>query len=237
MSEPNIDEDVQEDLKEEVKPLKIEEVLSEIQVELKAPKGQYNKFGKYSYRSCEDILNALKPFLNKYGAIIILKDEIIEVSGWVYVKSTATFGLTTGSDEISVCAYAREHVDRKGMDVSQITGTASSYARKYALNGLFAIDDVADGDTRKPADKISDEPIDETKVNGAYETFKKNIDGISPDGVEPDSLREVKQTYSLLSNDEILAVVAKFGSDTPEDSRKGYKAILKELIKTREVAA
>ena len=120
-------------------------ILQRIQSELKAPKGQYNDFGKYAYRSCEDIVEALKPILAKYKAVVILSDEMVEVGGRVYVKATATF--KTENEVVSVSAYAREPVAMKGMNESQITGAASSYARKYALNGLFCIDDTKDADT------------------------------------------------------------------------------------------
>lgn len=120
-------------------------ILQKIQQELKAPKGQYNKFGQYNYRSCEDIVEALKPILAQYDAAIILSDEIMEIGGRVYVKATAT--LKTDKESISVTAYAREPEVMKGMADSQITGAASSYARKYALNGLFGIDDTKDADT------------------------------------------------------------------------------------------
>lgn len=121
------------------------EVLKNIQQELKAPKGQYNNFGKYKYRSAEDILEAVKPLLGKYGAQLTLTDDIIEVGGRIYVKATAK--LTDGKEEAVTTAFAREPAEKKGMDESQITGTASSYARKYALNGLFLIDDTKDADT------------------------------------------------------------------------------------------
>lgn len=123
----------------------IYDTLTLIQTKLKAPKGQYNSFGKYNYRSCEDILEALKPVLAEHKASVILSDEIIEVGGRFYVKATAT--LYAGGESCSACAQAREDAEKKGMDGSQITGTASSYARKYALNGLFAIDDTKDADT------------------------------------------------------------------------------------------
>ena len=116
----------------------------EIQKKLKAPKNQYNSFGKYSYRSCEDILEALKPLLAEQNLILTLSDEIIEISGRFYVKATAT--ITDGVNQISNSAYAREELEKKGMDGSQITGASSSYARKYALNGLFLIDDTKDSD-------------------------------------------------------------------------------------------
>lgn len=121
------------------------DALRKIQQELKAPKGQFNKFGGYHYRSAEDILEAVKPLLAKTKAELILSDEIVEVGGRIYVKATAL--LSDGEQQAKVTAYAREPEDKKGMDASQITGTASSYARKYALNGLFLIDDTKDADT------------------------------------------------------------------------------------------
>ena len=118
--------------------------LRSIQCELKAPKGQYNSFGKYSYRSCEDILEAVKPLLDKYKATVYI--EVVAVGERIYVKATATFVDKDGK-EVSVSAFAREPVARKGMDEAQVTGATSSYARKYALNGLFLIDDNKDADT------------------------------------------------------------------------------------------
>jgi len=118
--------------------------LAKIQQELHAPKNQKNTFGNYSYRSCEDILQAVKPLLG--DCIILCYDEIQEVSGRVYVKATAEF--SDGKDTIKNTAFAREPLSKKGMDESQITGAASSYARKYALNGLLLIDDNKDADTQ-----------------------------------------------------------------------------------------
>lgn len=120
-------------------------ILQQIQQELKAPKGQRNSFGNYNYRSCEDILEALKPILAKHGAAIVLADEVMEIGGRVYVKATATLKTKDGNE--SATAFAREPQTKKGCDESQITGATSSYARKYALNGLFGIDDTKDADT------------------------------------------------------------------------------------------
>lgn len=129
------------------------QALKKIQQELKAPKGQYNSFGKYAYRSAEDILEAVKPLLAKYDAELTLSDDITEVGGRIYVKATARFiehdAETNINDVTTVTAFAREPADKKGMDESQITGTASSYARKYALNGMFLIDDNKDVDTNE----------------------------------------------------------------------------------------
>lgn len=117
-----------------------------IQSELKAPKSQYNKFGGYKYRKAEDILEAVKPILQKQKCTLVMTDDIVMVGNRIYVKSTATLKNSSGETEISV-GYAREEETKKGMDGSQITGASSSYARKYALNGLFAIDDNTDSDT------------------------------------------------------------------------------------------
>jgi hypothetical protein len=125
--------------------------LSEIQQKLKAPKSQFNKFGGYEYRSCEDILTALKPLLG--GAVILLADEIVQIGERYYVKATAT--LREGEEVITTTAFAREEEIKKGMSSDQVTGSASSYARKYALNGLFAIDDTKDSDTTNTHDKPS----------------------------------------------------------------------------------
>ncbi len=117
-----------------------------IQAELKAPKGQYNAFADYNYRSCEDILNSLKQHLLTYKAVVLLTDDLVLIGDRFYIKATAKLVDTESNEEICVSAYAREDLQRKKMDGSQLTGSASSYARKYALNGLFAIDDTKDSD-------------------------------------------------------------------------------------------
>lgn len=119
--------------------------LAEIQRTLNAPKGQYNSFGKYHYRSCEDILEGVKPLLN--GLFLSISDEIVLIGDRYYVKATAT--ITDGETTHTASAMAREAVDKKGMDDAQITGATSSYARKYCLNGLFGIDDSKDADTNE----------------------------------------------------------------------------------------
>ncbi len=117
-----------------------------VQTELKAPKGQYNSFGKYKYRSCEDILEAVKPILAKHKATLYITDEIKLIGERYYVEATAHFVDIDSGKEITTKAYAREEESKKGMDGSQVTGASSSYARKYALNGLFDIDDTKDSD-------------------------------------------------------------------------------------------
>ena len=122
--------------------------LIEVQQELKAPKNQRNTFGNYNYRSCEDILEALKPVLAAHDATVFISDKVVvKENFWAYIESTATFVDIETGESISTTAFARETENKKGMDSSQITGSASSYARKYALNGLFLIDDTKDGDT------------------------------------------------------------------------------------------
>lgn len=125
------------------------EKLSLIQCELKAPKSQYNSFGNYYYRSCEDILEAVKPLCNKQKITMTISDEIVCIEGWHYVKATVTLHDWESVKIIKNIAYARENATKKGMDDSQITGATSTYARKYALNGLFNIDDTKDNDDQK----------------------------------------------------------------------------------------
>ena len=132
--------------------------LVKIQAELKAPKNQVNAFGKYKYRSAEDIIEAVKPILFKHQSALLISDEIVQVGDRIYVKATAMLVDETSEDRISVSGWAREEEVKKGMDAAQITGSASSYARKYALNGLFAIDDTKDADsTNEHKDEVGEE--------------------------------------------------------------------------------
>lgn len=121
--------------------------LMQIQTKIKAPKNLYNSFGKYKYRNAEGICEAVKPYLEEYKCALTLSDEIIEIGGRIYVKATATLHDTETLESVECSAMARESEEKKGMDDSQITGTASSYARKYALNGLFLLDDTKDADS------------------------------------------------------------------------------------------
>lgn len=144
----------------------IHEVLAHVQQALKAPKDQNNNFGKYKYRSAEKILERVKPLLADFGAVLTMTDDIISVNGWVYVKATAT--LDVNGETISTTAFAREEEVLKGMVAPQITGSSSSYARKYALNGLFAIDDSKDDpdtdDFRRKIAPEQDSEADAAKV-------------------------------------------------------------------------
>lgn len=140
--------------------------LLKIQSELKAPKGQFNAFGKYKYRSCEDIVEAVKPLCAKYGMALTISDDVLNIGERYYVRATATLYETETPELhfIKVTAYAREEEVKKGMDGAQITGAASSYARKYALNGLFAIDDTKDADSTNDHGAKFPEPLTEEDI-------------------------------------------------------------------------
>lgn len=155
--------------------MNIYQKLNKIQTELKAPKGQYNDYGKFKYRNCEDILEALKPMLKEMQLIIQLSDKILHIDGRFYVEATVTL-YDCESDNltsISNTAYAREEDSKKGMDGSQVTGAASSYARKYALNGLFAIDDTKDADSQDNREKESARRIQGINMNVEEVAAKK----------------------------------------------------------------
>ena len=142
--------------------MNLAEKLQKIQFEMKAPKNLFNKFGNYSYRNAEGILEAFKPFGEKYKVVLVLNDEIVNLGDRYYIKATATlYDAEDLAKPFSNSAYARESFDKKGMDDSQITGTASSYARKYALNGLFLLDDTKDSDTEETPNKASKEQVEE----------------------------------------------------------------------------
>lgn len=132
--------------------MSIYEKLAAVQYALKAPKSQYNKFGNYNYRNCEDIIEAVKPLLKANGLMLMLTDNIHLIGDRFYVEATATIIDTADGQTLEVTAFAREEKEKKGMDGSQVTGASSSYARKYALNGMFAIDDTKDSDTTNTGD-------------------------------------------------------------------------------------
>lgn len=176
--------------------MNIYEKLLKAQVELKAPKGQYNSFGKYKYRSCEDILEALKPVLDKFKLTLFIKDDVIEVNTRNYVKATITLVNIEKPDEIiETSALAREEETKKGMDGSQITGASSSYARKYALNGMFMIDDTKDSDSTNTHGK------DETKIDEEKkQTFLNSKEGMIErlkESLSSDKLSKVLGAYNV----------------------------------------
>ena len=155
--------------------------LLKIQKELKAPKGQYNSFGRYNYRSCEDILEGVKPLLDKYKATLFIADNLELIGDRFYVKAIATFVDTESGEVVESSAFARESEDKKGMDASQVTGATSSYARKYALNGLFLIDDTKDADTDAYTEQQNNAPA-EKKATKTTKTTKKDeeLPGMNP---------------------------------------------------------
>lgn len=206
--------------------LNLTQRLLNAQSELKAPKGQYNSFGKYKYRSAEDILEAVKPINAKHGVLLTITDEPVLIGDWHYIKATAT--VTDGNESLVVTAYARESQTKKGMDDSQITGTASSYARKYALNGLYLIDDTKDADTDEytkqaqpkrsapqkasPTSSVKPSAKDigelKTKVNNFSELMKTKGKEVTPDmvletlgitGFDSLSLLDIKEALNKLN--------------------------------------
>jgi hypothetical protein len=180
--------------------------LIKIQSELKSPKTQRNNFGNYNYRNCEDILEAVKPLLDKYECTLTISDDIVEVGGRVYIKATATFYDIKLGINSSVSAYAREPEQQKGMSESQITGASSSYARKYALNGLFLIDDTKDADATNMHDavKMVEQKLKPILKVGT-ELFDKCRAGFLKDAK---NLTAIQERYSM--NDETFeALTAK----------------------------
>jgi hypothetical protein len=167
----------------ETKTKTLHELLAEVQAKLNAPKSRKNTFGNYNYRSCEDILEAVKPLLKEQGLLLTLSDTLVNIGDRYYVAATAKVAIDGSSFEVN--AYAREEETKKGMDGSQITGTASSYARKYALNGLFLIDDTKDADTddhhnqmasgaSQPAKSASSQPAKQvSRDDGYYNEYEK----------------------------------------------------------------
>ena len=194
----------------------IYEKLKIIQTKLKAPKGQYNSFGKYHYRSLEDITEAIKPLLDETGATLTISDEIIQIGDRYYVKATATLYDIGSNENISVTAFARESETKKGMDESQITGATSSYARKYALNGLFAIDDTKDTDTEEyqSTAKKEDKKQENTKPTGQKIT-KAQIDDM--------------KELAKLKNIDIEALEQKTGKKIDEYTPHEYAQTMKWL--------
>jgi hypothetical protein len=165
-----------------------------IQEELKAPKNQRNNFGGYNYRSAEDIIEAVKPIAHRYGYYLIISDEIVEVGGRIYVKATARLQPNEAGNIYSATGWAREEETKKGMDGAQITGAASSYARKYALNGLLAIDDTKDADA--------------TNTHGKEETNNANL------VIKTEGSVGMAQTAPA-----VRVYPAKNTSDKPEDDK------------------
>ena len=196
------------------------EKLSRIQAELKAPKSQRNNFGNYNYRSCEDILEAVKPLLAREGLVLTITDSIEMVGNRYYVKATAT--VTDGEKNFATTAFAREAENKKGQDESQITGSSSSYARKYALNGLFCIDDTKDADTMDNTEKPKAAPKAKTKeapkAPRKVDSLRAIAAAAKEIGVTNDDIKEVmrrhynKETSSELTDSEAAEMEQNFVS-------------------------
>jgi hypothetical protein len=182
------------------------ERLIAVQSQLKVPKNQYNDYGGFKYRSCEDILEAVKPLLQKEGLYVTIADDIVVIGERFYVKATAT--LSDGENAISNHAFAREDAAKKGMDGSQVTGTASSYARKYALNGLLAIDDTKDADTLNNGKEYTAT----SKASG-----KAKATAPTPKIPAPDKAAVIAAVYAAQTEEEVVAIYKKnsyyFGKD------------------------
>ena len=187
--------------------------LVNIQSALKAPKSQFNSFGKYNYRSCEDILEGLKPILKEEKALVILDDNIVQIGNRFYVEATATLIDAETGEKVSTKALAREDETKKGMDLAQVTGSVSSYARKYALNGLFCIDDTKDSDaTNKHGNEQKKKEVNESELNTLYSLGES---------IEKDKNRVDSEVYKKFGK---LAV--DLTKQEYEKVLNGYKSIL-----------
>ena len=220
----------------------INDTLLKIQTELVAPKNQFNKFGKYKYRSCEDILEAIKPFLKETRSNLIISDEVVQLGDRYYVKATATL-VTKEDQNVSATAYARESEGRKGMDDSQLTGATSSYARKYALNGLFCIDDTKDADTQNghqekttvsmPSEvQTQVKTTPKTAVNAPVSNENAQSNGISKESAQ--SLVNLAKMKGY-TQDEYNEIIFTLGyTKTVEILQQDYTTILESLSKPAE---
>lgn len=215
------------------------EKLLNVQAELKAPKNQYNSFGKYKYRSCEDILEGLKPVLAKVRATLFITDDLVQIGERYYIKATARFVDAESGESVENSAYARESIDKKGMDDSQVTGATSSYARKYALNGLFLIDDTKDADTdeyqnqqNKPAKKQTQPKSDEQLNKEMAEKVDKNLIPKANDTIDAGQIAMMKSEMNRtgVSLAQILSIA--HCEKLEEMTQATAVAILNKLGKT-----
>lgn len=206
--------------------LSIYEKLMKIQAELKAPKNQYNSFGKYKYRSCEDILEGVKSLLEKNKAVLILTDQVKEINGRFYIEATAGLIDIDDGTTVSTTALAREDENKKGMDQAQVTGSASSYARKYALNGLFCIDDTEDSDSTNQGDK------DEKPKQGTSNQGKSSQTGSSKGITDA----QIKRLFAIANKHnvgeaDIKKVIAKSYNKTSikDLTKKEYDELIQRI--------
>lgn len=208
------------------------EKLIKVQCELKAPKGQYNSFGKYNYRSCEDILEGLKSVLEKHKATLILSDSIEVIDGRFYVKAVATFVDIESGEKIENCAYARESLEKRGMDDSQVTGATSSYARKYALNGLFLIDDTKDADTDEYQNQQND--TKQTKKVATKPSVEENVDpDLVPhgEGMTPKRIARIKKAMEFTGKNEKTVLATAKAKSFEEITEASYISVMNLFLK------
>lgn len=212
--------------------MSVYEKLLLVQTELKAPKNQDNLFGGFKYRSCEDILEAVKPLLHKVNAVLVISDDIIAAGNRIYVKATATFQDVESQEQVKSFGYAREPESRPKMDEAQVTGSSSSYARKYALNGLFCIDDTKDPDATNTGqgDKAQrgqrkPEPGQEGITPGELATLRREADS---KGVEHATIcqrygKKRLDDLTVLEFKKAMSGLSKMPDKTPEDFNAGYE--------------
>jgi len=229
-------------------------VLNQIQVKLNVPKGQFNKFANFKYRSCEDNLEAIKPYLKEHKAILVLTDDLVLIGDRYYVKATAMIKIGEGQS-ILTHGWARETATKKGMDESQITGSASSYARKFALNGMFCIDDTKDADTRnnEPEPKAElPKPKNESNPASTKQVVEKSSDPINP---QTEWEKENDKSFKIVSSNEVytLTELAKKNSWSKKDfeeatvslgyhdewkfNRQDYNTLMEQFTKKKPVEA
>lgn len=237
MTAPNVSKEMSEQINDSFQSEDIYTKLSHIQNELKAPKNQFNKFGNYKYRSCEDILEALKPLCAKYKATLIIYDEIVMIGDRYYVKAMAKLYDQETTDYIEAYAFARESQAKKGMDDSQVTGATSSYARKYALNGLFNIDDTKDFDTNEVHQQSNQkqgntQPKQQPQQQGFEQAnLMANIDNC---------LKKLKELGVDINSKGSIDFINKYNNNLHDinimtDSEKyNYLKVLNEMIKLKE---
>lgn len=193
----------------------IYEKLSKIQEELKVPKNQFNKFGGFNYRSCEDILEKAKPICRTHKTVLTLEDDVVAVGDGIFVKATATLADLEGESKISVKAFARHANEKKGMDDSQMTGTASSYARKYALNGLFNLDDTKDADTDEYQKQTAkSKPSNSTRLD--FDSVRTALDSIDDEASLDAYGAELKKKYPQMTSKQATAVSKMFNKRREE---------------------
>lgn len=201
--------------------MSINEKLLAIQNELKAPKNQYNKFGNFYYRSCEDILEGLKPVLKKNKASLIVSDEIVQIGDRFYVKANAILTDIETGDSLQSTAFAREETEKKGLDSSQITGSSSSYARKFALNGLFLIDDTKDADR----DNNEDTQTDEQK----NKEMKAKVDqDLVPhgEGMTPKRIARLKKAQEICGKNDATVLATAKAKKIEDITEESYIAVM-----------